>query len=118
MERDPKPVDVRFGPQVIRQGAIGFHGLVSPGTNTGDISDVTNPNRLAQSSLVAVAALLSRQGITLGEVDLAMVRNMTWYFKEPIVNFYTLLGDPTLAMKINPVAIPVQVVDGQPGVPW
>jgi hypothetical protein len=110
------PPWLRFGAFALRKGAIGFHGLVAPGSNTeGNVW----PNMLGRTSYVTLAELLGVPGVILGDLDLNMVHHMTIDFQEPKVNYFTLLGDPLLAPKVSHTGMSVYVPDpGNPGGDW
>lgn len=101
----PRARSERFGARLLRKGAMGYHGLVAPGSSVSSIS-------LAHSSYVALGALLTGGGASLGDVDLTMVSVMINQYGESNVDFFTLLGDPTLVMRFKqyPGAWPVAAV--------
>ena len=89
----------RFGARLIRQGAIGYHGLV--GVGSSDPSQC--PRCIPHTAFVALGGLLHYQ-MTLGDLDLYMSRAVAGFSDEGF-NFYTLLGDPTLKMNFRPVPV-------------
>jgi len=86
----------RFAAQTLRRGAMGYHGLVGPGSDTNEC-----PDCIAHAAYLGLGKLLTEQGVTLGELDKYLIDTMKP--NAPNIEFFTLLGDPTLSLKFGEI---------------